>query len=225
MNSKLLIFDLDDTLIDTTGCIAPLKLKMALSAMVDAGLHVDSFSNALFQLKKIDTKSPSGKKSIHLFLEKMGASEDLCKIGVETYYEFKDLNFSVNTLPRANEMLYELNRSHDLVIVSKGIEKVQLLKMQKAGIDPTLFKKVVITNEYYKKSEYQKVIKELQYLPENTIVCGDRVDGDLLPAKELGLKTVHIQWGRGKLFKLNNENIDYSIKDLSELKNIVKEMM
>ena len=38
----LIIFDLDDTLIDTFNCSMPVKLKIALQAMVKEGLQIDS---------------------------------------------------------------------------------------------------------------------------------------------------------------------------------------
>ena len=219
---KLIIFDLDDTLIDTSGCIAPLELKVALRSMVTAGLKIDSFEQSFSLLSGIDNQSLSGKETIKKFLETIGANERYLNIGVESYYGFSSLDFSVEPLPEVIETLNLLQQTNDLVIVSKGIEKVQLLKMERAGINLNLFKKIIITNNYYKKDDYQKVILDLNYLSDKVIVVGDRYDGDLLPAKELGLVTVHMEWGRGKLFKPKEGEVDYSINNLNELINIVK---
>lgn len=47
----LIIFDLDDTLIDTSGCITHFKLEDALNAMVSQGLPVVDFRESLHLLK------------------------------------------------------------------------------------------------------------------------------------------------------------------------------
>ena len=73
----------------------------------------------------------------------------------------------------------------------------QLFKMKNAGIDSTIFSKIVISEREDKKSSYKEVLEELNMPSDRTIVCGDRIKRDLTPAKELGCKTVHMHWGRG----------------------------
>ena len=55
--------------------------------------------------------------------------------------------------------------------------------------------------------------------PENAVMIGDRLDNDIVPAKSIGMKTVWIKQGFGRLQKpLSAAEIpDYSIESLSEL--------
>ena len=64
-------------------------------------------------------------------------------------------------------------------------------------------------------------MKEFNYKPGNILVCGDKFNTDLLPAKNLGMKTVHARFGRGKLIPKEFINSDYSVEKLSEIKDIV----
>lgn len=56
--------------------------------------------------------------------------------------------------------------------------------------------------------------------PENAVMIGDRIDNDIVPAKELGMKTIWIKQGFGKYWNITGENEipDEEINSLSELK-------
>jgi FMN phosphatase YigB (HAD superfamily) len=53
------------------------------------------------------------------------------------------------------------------------------------------------------------------------MVCGDRISIDLSPAKELGLRTVHIRTGRGFQQMQPASDVDFAIGKLNELKEII----
>ena len=58
---------------------------------------------------------------------------------------------------------------------------------------------------------------------EHAVMIGDRIDNDIIPAKEMGMKTVWIKQGMGKDWKISNdyENADFVIDNLSELLTIL----
>ena len=58
---------------------------------------------------------------------------------------------------------------------------------------------------------------------EHAVMIGDRIDNDIIPAKEMGMKTVWIKQGMGKYWKISNdyENADFVIDNLSELLTIL----
>ena len=58
--------------------------------------------------------------------------------------------------------------------------------------------------------------------PGNVVVIGDKFKTDLIPAKELGMKTIHMQWGRGKVFLPQKGDVDYSVEALHEVVSIVR---
>ena len=69
---------------------------------------------------------------------------------------------------------------------------------------------------------FEKALDLAGCLPQNSVMVGDRLDHDIIPAKALGMKTV---WIRKRLSKLQKsefgENVaDYIVDDLIELTGI-----
>jgi putative hydrolase of the HAD superfamily len=217
----LIIFDLDDTLIDTTGSITPVKLEQALVKMVEAGLEVGNFEEALDILKRLDTAAESGSQTLLEFLEITNADKKYFEIGHAELYGQLPSDFPVYPLDQALEVLEELGAQHQLALVSMGKPDQQLLKLKNAGIDSTIFSKMIISEDRDKKPHYKTILDELGFTPLQTVVCGDSVGRDLLPAKELGCITVQMQWGRGLNSTNSPREVDYAIKKLSQIKDIL----
>lgn len=215
----LIIFDLDDTLIDTTGSIAPLKMKLCLEYLKQIGLSVADFSGAYQELMDLNAVSLCSRDAIEQFIASRGGdplwSQAVSPLMVSPLPE----NFSVPTTPFAKEILEELGRKHDLALVTAGYPPFQKEKLKKAGIEPSLFSNILIPEDCIKRPAYEALCK--QFLNRPVIVCGDRVSMDLVPARELGFTTVHMRWGRG-LLNQTEPWIDYSISDLRELRDIVR---
>lgn len=217
----LIIFDLDDTLIDTTGSITPVKLEQALVKMVEAGLEIGNFEEALDILKRLDTAAESGSQTLLEFLEITNADKKYFEIGQAELYGQLSSDFPIYPLDQALEVLEELGAQHQLALVSMGKPDQQLLKLKNAGIDSTIFSKIIISEDRDKKPHYKTILDELGFAPLQTVVCGDRVGRDLLPAKELGCITVQMQWGRGLNSTHSPRDVDYAIRKLSQIKDII----
>jgi putative hydrolase of the HAD superfamily len=219
---RLIIFDLDDTLIDTSSCSIPIKLKEALDAMIKAGLSVRSFDEALELLLSINKTASNGKEALKMFLSELGRFDNtLFDVGVRTYYGSVE-SIKINPLPWAIELLEELSNFFDLALVSMGDTSEQLAKLSSAGISPSLFKSIVFTQQYNKKEQYDMLSTALGYDSSVVLVCGDKFKTDLLPAQELGMKTVWMRNGRGVHEKVFNGKPDFVITSLCELRGVIK---
>ncbi|MFI5334260.1 MAG: HAD family hydrolase [Chlamydiales bacterium] len=221
----LIIFDLDDTLIDTSACITPIKLVDALRSMRKAGLALANWDAAESMIKQLDASKESAKETLIEFLEIHGADKRFLEIGLKEVYENLSLDMPILPVNGALALLEDLKVDHDLAIVTVGKEERQLKKMKKAGIDHTLFCKIVATEYPDKKSHYQMLMREQGFLPHEVVVLGDRIAGDLVPAKALGCKTVHVQHGRGRQMIASKMDADYTITELEEVRDILKEVM
>ena len=91
-----------------------------------------------------------------------------------------------------------------------GHPPFQREKMEKAGLDTSIFSKIAIPEDSVKKPFYEGLANEFSIKSSKIWVCGDRVDMDLAPAYELGINTIHMRWGRGKMVK-SADWIDHSI--------------
>jgi putative hydrolase of the HAD superfamily len=221
----LIIFDLDDTLIDTSGTITPVKLEDALRRMVESGLSVPDFEQSLELLKRLDSTSESSGKSLAEFLEILNADRALLEVGTREVYEQLPLDLPIFPLEGAIEILNELALHHQLALVTIGKPAQQMHKLKKAGIDSGLFSKIAVSEERIKKVYYQKILDELGYAPSETAVCGDRIAVDLTPARELGCKTIQMRWGRGLNSTGFKSDVDYTISHLKELREIIASLM
>ena len=210
----LIIFDLDDTLIETSKCITPTYLKRAYDAMCKKGLIAIDFS----ELIKINEKAISSKAAIKTFWEKTDAKEESLQAGLKSMHLPLSQDLELESTEGALELLNDL-KGIDICLVTMGDPALQFSKMKKAGIQPEQFSKLVIGKGLSKKFHYQAILEELK--PEKCIVCGDRVSVDLTPAKELGLTTVHFRNGRGKVHDFPKEDVDYTIEKIKDIKNIL----
>lgn len=217
----LIIFDLDDTLIDTSGSITPVKLELALMKMQKDGLQLKAFSEALELLKRLDMTAESAKHALEEFIEINGIDRKFLTIGLEEIYGSLPEDMAIFPLEDAVDLLAELSGIHKLALVTIGQRDQQLLKLKKAGIDSSFFSKIIVAEERSKKEHYQALMREFDVLPKEVVVCGDRIPLDLSPAKQLGCITVHMKWGRGVYSKGKREEVDFSITRLTEIREIL----
>lgn len=218
----LFILDLDDTLVDTSGCLGRVKLRDALQAMVSAGLVVDSFENAYALLLEVNDKARNIQEALQLFLAGFGSSAGILEVGLNAYSSGYE-TLHVTALPYALETLEFLRTKGEVVLVSAGKKEEQEAKMQKAGISKRFFRTLVFVKDYDKKKKYEEVMQEMGYPVSKVIVCGDKFSTDLLPAQELGAVTVHMMYGRGLVDRsFQGKEPDYRITSLQELRDIVE---
>ncbi|PIS00192.1 MAG: hypothetical protein COT84_08735 [Chlamydiae bacterium CG10_big_fil_rev_8_21_14_0_10_35_9] len=220
----LIIFDLDDTLVDTSGTLTPSQLKCSLEAMIEEGLLIKNFNDALLYLYKIDKHAGSAKETIKFFLKSYCDDISFFETGINKIYHDLPEDFNILPLPDAKNILETLRKQHHLAIVSSGKEKFQFLKLKKAGIEPSIFTKIVVTPNAEKKPHYKNLLEEFKINSNQSLVCGDKVLVDLLPAKELGIHTVHMLWGRGKNQTTGKQWADYTINELPEILKIIEEL-
>jgi FMN phosphatase YigB (HAD superfamily) len=211
-------------LIDTSGCITHYKLEDALNAMVLAGLQLDDFSSALDLLRRLDSSAESAKDALSEFLEILGADNSFFAIGLREIYETPISDLPIFPLEGVVQTLLELGHQHQLALVTRGNYSQQIDKLKKAGIDSRFFSKIVVVEEGCKKLHYQTIVDELGFSESEVLVCGDRPLLDLEPARELGFKTIQMRWGRGINLSCNRGNVDYSISEIGQLKDIVNSL-
>ncbi|MCY3974343.1 MAG: HAD family hydrolase [Simkaniaceae bacterium] len=218
-----MIFDLDDTLIDTRGSIMPGLLKNALRAMREEGCTFDNFATAYSRLTEIDGRARTFREGLSLFLRDVPGSSDVAyAAAVEAVLTHPRFTSPVEQVPGAMEVLTALGRHHTLALVTRSGEEVRKEKMRRAGLSTRLFRKIYSCSE--KKATYEKLGEEENPRFRPVIVCGDRISFDLTPAKELNYTTVHIKRGRGQYSTGPKKDVDYTISRLEEIVPIVRQI-
>ena len=205
-----IIFDLDDTLIDTSGSITPHKLEECAQVF---GVELD----ALLQENRMKFRT---SEAIISFAKKNGLEskidDALCTLKAPLPSDFK-----VPLTPHAKDVLIYFCRKFRIGLVTMGDPSFQEEKLEKSGIDSSLFSMIRVLEKPEKKLAYEEIREKFSLQPRDVWVCGDRIDTDLRPAHELGCHTIHMKWGRG-LKERHEDWIDYSINSLEELKEKIK---
>ena len=217
---KLLIFDLDDTLIDTWGAFFPTLTNQAIQEMADQGLKLASLEAAQKRLGEINNYSKNGNAAIKVFLNEIKADQKFLEFGKKGFYNF-NFKYDINLLPGVEDIFNNLDA--DFILVSKGDKDSQLEKLRKSKLKEENFIKIMIVPDYDKTEPYKKILDEQGYSPQDCYVIGDRYEMDLIPAKKLGMKTICILWGRGKISPPKEGEVDFIVKDLKEIIKIINE--
>jgi FMN phosphatase YigB (HAD superfamily) len=217
----LIIFDLDDTLIDTSGCITPFKMKAFLHRLEKTGLLRGSLGEAYDELLACNRWAHKSGDAISKFILDRGLDKVQAESALDELTAPLPSDFMIPTTPGAKEILLFFRTLCPIALVTGGHPPFQLEKLKKAGLDTCLFSKIHIPEDSIKKPYYQALAKEFSSVPQDVWVCGDRVQMDLRPAYELGMKTIHMRWGRGRIAQ-SEDWIDHSIATLGELKGMIK---
>lgn len=191
--------------------------------MCEAGLSIGEMHQAESLMEQINQSKLSGREALKEFLEIHRADESFLEIGLKEY-ENPSIEMPIDMVEGALEVLDDLKVDHKLAIVTMGKHHLQLAKMKKAGIDLSLFSRIVIAEDQNKKIHYQRLLSELKFSSTEVVVCGDRIHIDLTPAKELGFKTVHLKHGRGLNSFDPKSDVDFTIFHLREIKKIISQI-
>lgn len=186
--------------------------------MIENGARIPDMEQAYDDLMALNQNSVRSSDAVLFFASKLGCSS--ANVLEELSAPLPD-GFLIPTTPDAQEILTYFQSKFILTLVTGGHAPFQMEKMKKAGLDCSVFSRIAIPEDSIKKPFYENFLHEFSMTPQQIWVCGDRVAMDLVPAYELGFKTIHMRWGRGKMGS-SPDWVDYSISSLVELKGIIR---
>ena len=127
----------------------------------------------------------------------------------------------VALVPNTMEVLnYLKEKNYKIHLITNGFLEVQSIKMQASGLDKMIDSSFVSEVVGFKKPDHRifhHAMKEAGGNIENSVMIGDDLSVDIIPAKEIGM--THIYFNRKKIS--HNEKIDYEIFDLIEICDII----
>ncbi len=217
-----LLFDIDDTLFPSTEFSA-LARKNAINAMMSAGLEGD-FDEMLSMLGAIIAKRGSNYPR-HF--------DDLCvELGIREPGRFiaaavgayHDTKTSIAPYPRVPSTLLRLREGgHSLYAATQGSAIKQWDKLFRLRI--AMFFDAVFVSEELGVDKgpdfYRKILDALKAAPKDCLMVGDREDGDIIPAREAGIRTVRMMIGKHAHVP---SSADFTIRDISEILPILKSL-
>lgn len=229
MKIKCVLFDIDDTLYNTSLQMRMARLN-AIKAMNEAGLPTDIETAYLVLEDIVKEFGRHYNKHFDTLIEHLGLKWDprVIAAGVAAYREtssayLKPYSDTVPVLLKLREMGYQLG------IISEGRAVKQWQKLIQLGIQH-LFHYVLISEEINVETMtpelFRMAFKELKINPNETIFIGNRLDTDILCANEVKLVSVRIRKGEFRLEEPKSPNTtpNYEINKLSDIFDLLEKL-
>jgi putative hydrolase of the HAD superfamily len=191
-----LIFDLDDTLVDTTQTAGRYKLREVVELWSSMGVLHEPLDEAYRALCQLRQACSTGGEAITQYGEAHLIEEEAICAAERNYYSEQHEAVPIALRPETLDVLDLLKGEHRFAIVSIGRPEQQHGKMRRAGLDTSLFDYIRIVEGPKKGPVYQELVDLWGIDPgvgyQQVVVVGDRYPTDILPAQALGLRTVMI---------------------------------
>lgn len=198
---KLIIFDLDDTLISTQPLyldkIHRLGLKMSM-----LGFEYYEAIELEKQIDRVCLKTNGVAK--HRFPTSLAQTyKELCskydkEISEEVVAELTCLGYNVFSEPappfqESKKILEDLSKQYILCILTKGEKEIQLKRVVDSGL-ASFFDQSFVT--MHKTPElFKSICTFYDTAVEESVMIGNSLPSDILPALEAGLYGIHLEQG------------------------------
>ena len=227
MKIKCILFDIDDTLYDTSLQMSMSRLN-AVKAMIEAGLptNIEIAYNVLEEI--VGEFGPHYNQHFDRLLERLGLKWNprVIAAGVTAYREtssayLKPYSDTVPTLLKLRES------GHKLGIISEGKAVKQWQKLIQLGVQH-LFHRVLISEEIKKdtvtKEMFKLILEELAASPKETVFVGNQLDTDILSANKAGIVSVRMRKGEHRVEEPKSPEMapKYEIGKISEIFDVLK---
>lgn len=218
---KAVIFDLDGTLLDRDRSLK-LFIKNQYKKFIRELKHIPEqrFTERFIEL---DNKGYVWKDKVY---QQLIQEYSISNLTWEQLLEDYIYSFQNSCIPFKNMeyILKELKiKGIRLGMITNGFTKFQSLNLQALGIHKYIDTILISEQEGIKKPQpeiFLRALEKLGVTPEESLYVGDHPENDVLGALNVGMNAV---WKKDPFWSEPNE-IEYTIDDLGELLNLVKQL-
>ncbi len=217
---RAIAFDLDDTLLDTSGILVPAATRHSFQILIENGLALTYEQCEQHRLQMI--RSVSHKDVFAILAKKFGSekTESVVPAAIRAFYE-PQLPVSLPLLSGARENIDYLKDKYMLFVVTAGSEATQQNKAKALGID-TDFQKIYVINSLTKERKqnaFLDIIKLCQIKNDELLCIGNSLSSEIADALKIGAKACFFEFGedRGTISQVLSQQPDYHIRHHQEL--------
>ena len=220
MAIRAIAFDLDDTLLDTSGKLSPQAAQNAFQILIDAGLKL---TLAECEQKRTEMiRTISHKEVFEKLAQDFGTSTTQAATAHATkaFYE-PDVPEQLHLLAGALENLEYLSQNYALYLVTAGNADAQKQKIAALRIGH-YFKKIFIVNSLIKERKIHsfKKILDIENIDASQLLCvGNSLSSEIADAVQLKAKSCFFDFGedRGQVEQLEKLKPDFHVTEHKEL--------
>ena len=193
---KSIAIDLDDTLLDTSGILAPQATREAFSSLIENGLSLTLTECESMRVELI--KSLSHRDVFEKLANEYGtdATRAAVKQVIDLFYS-PILPDKLPLLEGARANLDYLKTKYALYLVTAGTEISQLRKARALSIEKD-FKKIFVVNSLIKKRKKDSFLEILsleKIAPEELLVIGNSISSEMTDAMLINAVTCYFEFG------------------------------
>lgn len=215
---KLIIWDLDDTLLDTTKDIVPNALQAILQAWKQLN---PSLSESFFYQRRQELLPTLSNRDIFKQLSQeiyFSDQTQALRVAIDHFYHPR-LNYPFHLLPGALDNLRSLQKkNYRQVLLTAGNESVQMKKVNAVGIRD-YFTKIFIADAQEKDIFFSRFSNEFNLPPQEILSIGNRRHSEIRYAKQVGCATCLFKYGEHahEPIELSADQPDYEVTSHQEL--------
>lgn len=217
-NYKVLVFDLDDTLIDTSKILVPEASKNSCNVMIAHGLKCDL--NSCINLRNDLASHYSKMKLFEVLVEKINGNSNkhIAQAGFDLFYNPK-IPSQLTGLNNSKQVTDELRKKYKLYILTAGIPKIQKEKINALSFKENFknFYFCDITKNENKKDYLAHILKNETILPQELLCIGNRYDDEIAAGIELNCHTCWIPYGEHDIKVVNTSKSLFHCESINEL--------
>jgi putative hydrolase of the HAD superfamily len=221
-HSLAIIFDLDDTLIDTFSLLIKPLERLAAKAMIENGcdtIDIESMTRLLLDLRRKKPDSIPQETAIRLksnFQRGLEARDNVLSV-----VPVADLSIS----PEVLRLLEDLRKFHRLYLITEGSPSLQNAKINKVEIR-SFFEEVLIVDKDLEEEKEEKIanlLRRLNINPQNAVIVGNRLDKEIIAGNKLKIPTIWVIHGEGSEIRpgKNTGKADKVVQSVLELRKFL----
>lgn len=225
MPIRSIAFDLDDTLLDTTGLLVPQASQDAFQILIDAGLSLDLQTCEQHRLSLIRTISHKDvfKKLAHEY--GTATTQAAVELANKAFYHPR-LPEKLDLLPGALENLNSLVQKYNLYLVTAGFEDAQASKIKSLGI-AHFFKKIFVVNSLNSEKKFtafKMILQNENLQPEELLCIGNSLSSEIKDARQIGAWACYFEFGedRGSVPREPEFQPHFHVKSHQELISVCR---
>ena len=162
----------------------------------------------------------------YVFWKHTGENESFRKLYIEYKTLWKQLSPPLKLMHGISEVLPKLSLSYHLGVAGQyGKELITLLE-EKDLVD--YFKYTATQDDFLLTKPdpryFEQILDKAGVEASESVMIGDRIDKDVIPAKQVGMKTIRIKTGlhRNQVARIPNEIADIEIDTIFEIEDALQ---
>lgn len=202
---KAVAIDLDDTLLDTSGLLAPKATLDAFTYLIDNGLKLSLPECESLRIELI--KTISHRDVFEKLANEYGTDQTRAAVA-QSIHLFYDpiLPAQLPLLAGARENIDYLKNKYHLYLVTAGTEQAQNTKARSLGVAAD-FKKIFVVNSLIKqrkRDSFLEIIKMHNLQPSELLCIGNSISSEIADALSIDAIACYFEFGenRGELSSL-----------------------